>query len=256
MKLINRTAIYTLWLREMKRFLRARSRIIGTLGIPILSLAFFSMGLSGVLIPGIPEEIDYVNFLMPGMIGATILFSAMFSGVSFLWDREFGFLKEIIVTPVSRFSIVLGRILGSVTITMIQALIILFAALFMRIKTPTMQGLLWAVLFILLISVTFIGLGLIFAARMSDVQGFNLIMNFMIFPIFLLSGAMLPVQNLPKPIFYFTYINPLMYGVDGLRASLMKFSIFTKLYDLVVLSVLALIMIIVGVYMFEKSKAY
>ncbi|MBS3090744.1 ABC transporter permease [Candidatus Pacearchaeota archaeon] len=256
MKLINWTAISTLWLREMKRFLRARSRIIGTLGIPILSLAFFSMGLSGVMIPGIPEEIDYVNFLMPGMIGATILFSAMFSGVSFLWDREFGFLKEIVVTPVSRISIVLGRVFGSVTITMIQGLIILSAALFMRIKTPTIQGVLWAALFMFFISITFIGLGLIFASRMSDVQGFNLIMNFMIFPLFLLSGAMLPLQNLPKPVFYFTYINPLMYGVDGLRASLMKFSIFPKTLDLIVLAAVSVVMIVLGSYMFEKSKSY
>ncbi|MFH0831881.1 MAG: ABC transporter permease [archaeon] len=255
MKLINWTAISTLWLREMKRFLRARSRIIGTLGIPILSLAFFSMSLSGVKIPGIPQEIDYVNFLVPGMIGATMLFSAMFSGVSFLWDREFGFLKEIVVTPVSRLSIVLGRILGSVTITMIQGMIILFAAMFMHIKAQSIEGVLWAVVFAFLISVTFIGLGLIFASRMSDVQGFNLIMNFMIFPIFLLSGAMLPVQNLPKPLFYFTYINPLMYGVDGLRASLMKFSIFPQMLDFTVLAAISIFMIVLGAYMFEKSKS-
>lgn len=254
--LLNFKAIAVLWLREMKRFLRARSRIFGTLAIPLLSLAFFSMGLSGVQLPGIPKEIDYVNFLLPGIIGATILFSSMFSGISVIWDREFGFLKEIMITPVNRLSIVLGRIAGSATISIIQGSIILFASLlFMNIKKPTSQGILMALLFMLLIAITFISLGLIFAARMSDIQGFNAIMNFIIFPLFLLSGAMLPIARLPKPVYILAYANPLTYGIDGLRASLMKFSNWEPKFDLIVLSCFTLAIVIASAYSFRKTEA-
>lgn len=253
--LINFKAIAVLWLREMKRFLRARSRIIGTLAIPLLSLAFFSMGLYGVQLPGIPEEIDYVNFLLPGIIGATILFSSMFSGISVIWDREFGFLKEIMITPVSRFSILLGRIAGSATISLIQGGIILFVSLlFMNIKKPTIQGLLMALLFMMLITIFFISLGLIFASRMSDIQGFNAIMGFIIFPLFLLSGAMLPIARLPKPIYLLAYANPLTYGIDGLRASLMKFSMWEVNFDLIVLSLFTLLIVIISSYLFKKAE--
>jgi ABC-2 type transport system permease protein len=234
---------------------RAKSRIIGTLVIPLLSLAFFSMGLGGVQLPGIPEEIDYVNFLLPGIIGATILFSSMFSGISVIWDREFGFLKEIMITPVSRLSIVLGRIAGSATISIFQGSIILFVSiLFMNIKKPSPQGILMALLFMILIAITFISLGLIFSARMSDVQGFNLIMGFIIFPLFLLSGAMLPIARLPKPVYMLAYANPLTYGIDGLRASLMRFSNWEQMFDLKVLACFTIVMVILSAYFFRKAE--
>lgn len=252
--MINIKAVSVLWLRELKRFLRARSRIIGTLAIPLLSLAFFSMGLYGVQLPGIPEEIDYVNFLLPGIIGATILFSSMFSGISVIWDKEFGFLKEIMITPASRFSILLGRIAGSATISIIQGSIILFMSLlFMNIKKPTPHGIFMALLFMLLIAVSFISFGLIFAVRMSDIQGFNTIMGFIIFPLFLLSGAMLPIERLPKPIYLLAYANPLTYGIDGLRASLMRFSVWEPNFDLIILSCFTVLILVLSSYMFRKA---
>jgi ABC-2 type transport system permease protein len=252
--MINCKAISVLWLREMKRFLRARSRIIGTLAIPLLSLAFFSMGLYGVQLPGIPEEIDYVNFLLPGIIGATILFSSMFSGISVIWDKEFGFLKEIMITPASRFSILLGRIGGSATISMIQGSIILFVSmLFMNIKKPTPQGILMALLFMVLIAISFISFGLIFATRMSDIQGFNVIMSFIIFPLFLLSGAMLPIERLPRPIYLLAYANPLTYGIDGLRASLMRFSTWEPSFDLIVLFCFTVAIVFISSLLFKKT---
>lgn len=254
--LVNFKAIAVLWLREMKRFLRAKSRIIGTLAIPLLSLAFFSMGLYGVQLPGIPEEIDYVNFLLPGIIGATILFSSMFSGISVIWDKEFGFLKEIMITPVNKFSILLGRIAGSATIAIIQGSIILFVSLFfMNIKKPTLQGVLFALLFMLLITIFFISFGLIFATRMSDIQGFNAIMGFIIFPLFLLSGAMLPIARLPKPVYILAYANPLTYGIDGLRASLMKFSTWELNFSLIVLSCFTIAIVFISSLLFKKTLA-
>lgn len=256
MMLLDLKAIAVLWIREMKRFLRAKSRIFGTVAIPILSLTFFSMGLSGVQLPGIPPEIDYVNFLLPGMIGATLLFSSMFSGISVIWDKEFGFLKEIMITPASRFSIVIGRIAGSATISIIQGSIILFASLlFMSVKRPNAAGILMALLFMLLIAITFISLGLIFASRMSDIQGFNVIMGFIIFPLFLLSGAMLPIARLPRPIYLLAYANPLTYGIDGLRGSLMRFSNWQPLFDLKILALFTLVFVILSAYSFRKSES-
>ncbi len=256
MKLLNLNAILILWLREMKRFLRARSRIFGTLAIPILSIVFFNMGLSAVELPGIPKEVDYINFLTPGIIGATILFSSMFSGISVLWDKEFGFLKEILITPVSRLSIFIGRVAGSATISLVQGTLILgIALLILRFKKPSLGGIAFAILFMLLIAIVFIGLGLILASRMSDIQGFNVMMGFIIYPLFLLSGSIVPLQRLPKPFYYAAYLNPLMYGVDGLRASLVKFSLFPKTFDLIVLSGIALAVIIVGALFFEREEA-
>jgi ABC-2 type transport system permease protein len=247
-------AISILWLREMKRFFRAKSRIFGTLAMPILTLAFFSMGLYGVQLPGIPPEVDYVNFLLPGVIGATILFSSMFSGISVIWDKEFGFPKEIMITPVSRLSILLGRIAGSATISIFQGSIILFVSmLFLNIKKPSIEGVGMALIYMTLIAILFISLGLIFASRMSDIQGFNVIMNFMIYPMFLLSGAMLPIARLPKPIYLLAYANPLTYGIDGLRASLMKFSTWDPTFDLIVLSGFTVFFVVLSAYLFSKS---
>jgi ABC-2 type transport system permease protein len=180
----------------------------------------------------------------------------MFSGISVIWDKEFGFLKEIMITPVSRLSIVLGRIAGAATISIIQgAIILFFSIMFMSVKKPNYVGILMALLFMLLIAITFISLGLIFADKMSDVQGFNVIMSFIIFPLFLLSGAMLPIARLPKPIYLLAYANPLTYGIDGLRASLVRFSNWEPMFDLKILTCFTIVIMFISVYSFKKSQA-
>ena len=123
--MINRAAIQVLWMREMKRFLRAKSRIVGALAMPLFFLAFLGMGFRRISVPGMTEQVDYIRFLVPGILGMSLLFSSTFGGLSVLWDREFGFLKEIMVAPVTRVSIVLGRIAGGVTTALIQGLLIL-----------------------------------------------------------------------------------------------------------------------------------
>ncbi|MDY6959879.1 MAG: ABC transporter permease, partial [Halobacteriota archaeon] len=172
--LIDLKAIYTLWLREMIRFFRLRSRVIGSLGMPIFFLAFMGMGFnSSFNMPG-TGDMDYITFLAPGMIGMTLLFSSMFAGLSVLWDREFGFLKEIMVTPVSRVSIILGRTLGGVTTGLLQGIIIMILAIpigfemtgiSVEFSIPSfVLGVLLSILFMGLIAATFIGLGLAFAS--------------------------------------------------------------------------------------------
>ncbi|GBD93205.1 inner membrane transport permease YadH [bacterium BMS3Abin05] len=253
--MINGIAVYVLWLREMKRFVRAKSRIVGTLAMPLFFLLFLGFGFKGVAIPGMPQNINYIHFLVPGIIGMTMLFTSMFAGISVLWDREFGFLKEIMVAPVSRISIVLGRIAGGSTTAIIQGLLILGISILMGFRIGNVWSLALAILFMILIAMTFIGLGLIFASKMKDIQGFGLIINFVMFPLFFLSGALFPVENLPMSIRYFAYADPLTFGVDGLRGALISVSSFSIFLDLVIIAASALLMIFLGAYFFEKSES-
>jgi len=253
--ILNKTAIYVLWLREMKRFMRAKSRVIGALAMPLFFLAFLGLGFRRLAIPGVSGEVDYIRFLVPGIIGMSILFSSMFGGLSVLWDREFGFLKEIMVAPVSRVSIVLGRIAGGATTTMIQALLILGISCIIGFRIASVSSVFLALVFMTLISITFLGLGLIFASKMRDMQGFSIVMNFVIFPLFFLSGALYPIENFPTWLRYISKVDPLTYGVDGLRASLIGVSSFSMIYNFVLLLIFATVMIVLGAYFFEKSES-
>jgi ABC-2 type transport system permease protein len=253
--MINLTAVYVLWLREMKRFIRAKSRIVGMLVMPLLFLVFLGFGFTRFSLPGFPADINYIDFLVPGIIGMGLLFTSMFAGISVLWDREFGFLKEIMVAPVNRVSIVLGRIAGGTTTGIVQGVLLLLISLLMGFRIAGVLPFLLALAFMILIATTFIGLGLIFASRMKDMQGFSLIMNFIIFPLFFLSGALFPVENLPAWIRYISYIDPLTYGVDGMRGVLIGVSSLPVLYNFAISIGFSLFMIFLGAYFFEKSES-
>jgi ABC-2 type transport system permease protein len=204
--------------------------------------------------PGIPQGVGYVSFLTPGIIGMTLLFSSTFAGISVLWDRQFGFLKEIMVAPVSRIAIVLGRTAGGVTTAILQALIIMLSGILLGMRVSSLQGLVLSIVFMLLIASTFIGLGLAFASKMEDMSGFSLIMNFLIFPLFFLSGAIFPLERFPATIKVLAYLNPLTYGVDGLRHSLIGSGVFPLVLDLGVLVVSCAAMLGLGAYLFETSE--
>lgn len=253
--MISRTAVYVLWLREMKRFLRAKSRIIGALAMPLFFLAFLGLGFRRMALPGMDADINYIQFLVPGIVGMSLLFSSTFGGLSVLWDKEFGFLKEIMVAPVSRISIVLGRIAGGVTTALIQSVLILGISSFMGFKISSVFSLLIGFLFMILISVTFLGLGLIFASKMKDMQGFSIVMNFVIFPLFFLSGALYPLENFPVWLRMISYLDPLTYGVDGLRAALLDASSYSLVLDLALMIGFAVFMIVTGAYFFERSES-
>jgi ABC-2 type transport system permease protein len=255
MKTNNLQTIYVMWLREMKRFLRAKSRIIGTLAMPFFFL--FAMGFgfgSGFALPGMPQGANYLDFLVPCIIGMTMLFTSISAGISVLWDKEFGFLKEIMVAPVSRVAIVLGRIAGGVTTALIQGILILIISLFLGFKIANLLAILPVLLFMLLIGIGFIGFGVAVASMMEDTQGFSLIMNFVIFPTFLLSGAFFPVTNFPGWLRPVAFIDPLTYGVDGMRASLVGFSQFSLVLNLTILLIFCLVMVVLGTYLFSKTE--
>ncbi len=252
--MISWTAVYVMWLREMKRFTRSKSRVFGSLAMPIFFMAFLGLGFNRMAVPGIGGNIQYMSFLVPGILGMTLLFSSTMQGMSVLWDKEFGFLKEILVAPVSRLSLVLGRIAGGITTSMIQSLLILILSLFLGFRTQHGAGILLALVFMLLIGFTFIGLGLIFASRMKDMQGFSIVMNFIVFPLFFLSGALYPLGNLPAAVRYLSFVDPLTFGIDGLRWSLIGVSAMPPALDAAVLAGFSVLMVSLGAYFFEKSE--
>jgi ABC-2 type transport system permease protein len=255
MMAISTIAIYVLWLREMKRIMRAKSRIVGALAMPLFFLGFLGLGFKRMVVPGMSGGVQYIRFLVPGIIGMSLLFSSTMGGLSVLWDKEFGFLKEIMVTPVSRVSIVLGRIAGGTTTALGQGVLILAISMVGGFRPRGIVPLLLAFAFMILISTAFLGLGLIFASRMKDMQGFGIVMNFVIFPIFFLSGALYPLGNLPVYVRVLTYVDPLTYGLDGLRGALIGVSTFPIGFDLLLMSAISLIMVFLGAYFFEKSES-
>jgi len=184
-----------------------------------------------------------------------MLFTSTFAGLSVLWDREFGFLKEIMVAPVSRVSLVLGRIAGGTTTTLSQGLLLLSVSIAFGFRPAAWPGLILAVVFMFLIAVTFIGLGLVFASNMKDMQGFSIIMNFIMFPLLFLSGALYPMKNLPVWLRPLSYADPLTYGIDGMRAALLGVSMFSAIFNLAVLAGFSLVMVALGAFFFERSES-
>jgi ABC-2 type transport system permease protein len=252
---IDPTAVYVLWRREMIRYFRAKSRIFGSLAIPFFFLAFLGLGFNRMAVPGVPQGESYIRFLVPGIVGMSLLFQSVFAGLSVLWDREFGFLKEIMVAPVSRVSIVLGRIAGGMTTALVQGLLVLAISFLVGFRARSAAGVLVALVFMILVSTSFIGLGLIFASRIKDMQGYSIIMNFVIFPLFFLSGALYPLGNLPVWLRVLSYLDPLTYGVDGLRGALIGVSIRGPAVNLAIMGAISVLMVFLGAWSFERSES-
>lgn len=245
------SAIYIMWLRQVKKYLRSKSRMIGAIGQPLLFLLALGFGLSPIFQKA--GEGSYINFLAPGVIGMSILFTSMFTGIEVIWDRQFGFLKETLVAPVSRMNIMLGKTLGGATIGLVQGMIVTLISLFVGFKI-NLVSLPLAFLFMLLIAVMFTALGTAIASRLTDMHAFPLIMNFLIMPIFFLSGALFPIEGLPPALDIISKLNPLSYGIDGLRWSLTGVSHLGVGVDLIVVSVVTAVILFIGTVLFEKIQ--
>jgi len=247
------STIYILWLRQVRKYFRARSRIIGSLGQPMLFLLAFGFGFGQVFRQA--GKGNYIEFLGPGIIMMSVLFTAIFSGIDLIWDRQFGFLKETMVAPVPRWQIMLGKTLGGATVAAFQGLIVFILALIVgfRFHNPLMLPV--AALFVILVAVIFTSLGVAIASRIEDMQGFQLIMNFLVMPIFFLSGALFPLQGLPAVMDVVIKIDPLTYGIDGLRYALINVSTFGIATDLTIMFILAFILLGIGSYLFERIQA-
>ncbi|WP_067052460.1 ABC transporter permease [Methanofollis ethanolicus] len=243
--------VSTIWLRNLKLYLRSRSRIVGSLGMPLFFLVIMGFGLNGVVrIPGAGE--DYATFLIPGIVSMSVLFTSIFSGIQVIWDKQFGFLKETLVAPVSRIEIMLGQTMGGATTAFIQGVIMLVLSLFIGLHLANPAGFVIAFFFMLLIGVTFTAFGIAIASRMEDMHGFQLVMNFVVFPVFGLSGALFPISSLPSWIQPLTLLDPLTYGVEGIRYGLTGSAQIDPVLCGIVLSGCAVATAVVGAYLFRK----
>ncbi|MDQ1254704.1 MAG: type transport system permease protein [Euryarchaeota archaeon] len=245
--------VYVLWRREMIKYFRNRSRIAGAIGMPAFLLIFQGMGFRRVEFPGLPASIGYFQYLVPGIIGMTLLFTAAYAGMSVIMDKQFGFLKEVMVTPASRLSIVLGMVSGSATTSIIQALIIMLMSVLLGFRLPFISSILFSFVIMVLISTIFINIGLILSSILKDFHGFSTVINFIAFPLFLLSGALFPVSNLPAPIRILSYFDPLTYGVDALRGILIGYSEFSMVLNICILLTLSVLMVCASGYFFKRA---
>jgi ABC-2 type transport system permease protein len=244
--------IYILWLRQVKKYFRSRSRMLGSLGQPILFLLAFGYGFGSIYQKA--GGGNYIQFLAPGIILMSVLFTSIFSGIEIIWDRQFGFLKETLVAPVPRLNIMLGRTLGGATVATIQGVIVFLITLIVGFRPHNLSGLPVALFFIFLIALLFTSLGTAIASQLEDMQGFQLIMNFLVMPIFFLSGALYPLQGLPKIMELITKIDPLTYGIDAVRGALINISSFGIAVDAIILLILTGILLAIGSYFFERIQ--
>ena len=218
-RLASLRAIYIIWYRDLLRFWRDRWRLVASLSQPLLFLVVFGSGLSSSLQGGATfgaGRLSYIQFMYPGIIGMAILFTAIFGAMSIVWDREFGFLKEVLVAPIDRSAVAIGKALGGTTQAMIQGLILLILAPFVGVKL----SLLTVLTMIPLAAVMAFGLsslGVALASSMKSMQGFQVVINFLMMPMFFLSGALFPLSGLPGWMTVLTRVDPASYGIDPLR---------------------------------------
>jgi ABC-2 type transport system permease protein len=245
-------AIYVMWLRQIKRYWRSKSRMFGSLAQPVLFLVALGYGFGPIF-----EKAgggSYMQFLAPGIIAMAILFTSMFNGIDLIWDRQFGFLKETMVAPVPRYRIMIGRTLGGATISMIQGFVVLIISLFIGFHLGNLMYIPLGLVFMFLIAFLFTALGTAIASKLEDANAFPLIINFIIMPLFFLSGALFALGELPEVLKLITTLNPLSYGVDGIRGALGGVFHLGLFADLSVLIVAIVIVVAITTYLFNKME--
>jgi ABC-2 type transport system permease protein len=267
--------IYTIWLRETKTFAREKFRLIGMIGQPLLYLCILGQGISSGVTLNRSGGINYLTFMYPGIIGMSILFTSIFSAVSIIWDREFGFLKEVLVAPVPRWAVAIGKTLGGASIAILQSTILILLAPIIGIHISlTIVVELWLMAFLIGVSLT--GLGIAIAARMTSMQSFQMVMNFLVMPLYFLSGAMFPLATAPSWMKALMAIDPLTYSVDGMRNILFSHTVMNSgalvgqtvvavassaglirwslLFDITVVGLVAVALTSFGAYRFSNQR--
>jgi len=246
------SVILIMWLRELRRYTRSRAQIVASLGQPLLYLLALGFGMGPVFQKA--GQGNYVQFVAPGVIAMTVLFSSIFSGIGLLFDRQFGFLKETLVAPVPRFQVMFGRTLGAATVAVIQGTLVMIVCFIAGFRVVSWALFPLAFVFMGLIACLFAALGTAIGSALENMQGFQLTMNFLVMPMFFLSGALYPINNLPKVFSAIVSVDPLAYGVDALRTVLINRPFYGLSLDIVVLVVVALVFLAVGTRMFSKIQ--
>jgi len=244
-------AIKVLWQRQIKKYIRSRARIVGSLGQPLLFLLVFGLGFSKIFAAA--GQGSYIKLLAPGIMLMSVVFTAIFTGLEVIWDRQFGFLKETLVAPVSRFSIMLGKTLGGATVSLIQGVIVFIVTLIVGFH-PIWSGVLQAFLSLFVIGALFSAFGIALASRMKDMQAFPIIMNFVVMPLFFLSGAIFPVGTASGILKTLATVNPLSYGMDFVRGALTGIYNFSFTTDALILILVTTAMLLWGAYSFSRVE--
>ncbi len=244
--------VYILWLREVKKYLRSKTQIVASLGTPLMYLAVLGFGLGPVFRRA--GEGSYLQFMAPGVIGMTVLFTAMFSGIAMLWDRQFGFLKETLVAPVPRVQIMIGRTLGGATVAVLQGFIIFAVTLVAGFRPTSVISVPLAFLLIALIAIVFSALATAIGSSLKEMAGFQMVMNFLVMPLWFLSGALYPLQGLPAALAVLTRVDPLTYGIDGVRGTMIGTSHFGIPLDVGVLLAVGVLFVTAGAWRFSKIE--
>lgn len=249
-------AVYVITLREFKRFFRQRGRLVVTAARPLIWLFIVGSGFTKLV--DADGGVEYIQFILPGIVGMTILFSSIFSTISVVWDREFGFLREMLVSPVSRVTIVFGKLLSGTALSAVQGAALLIVAPFLDLQVGLVDFLAMVVL-MSLVALAITALGLFVASFLTSLEGFNVIMNFIVLPMFFLSGALYPVGSLPPYIKVFTYINPLCYGVDSFKHILLPgtgglSAEFPLALDIAFVAAFAVLFTFLSALVFERRK--
>ena len=247
--------LYALWLREFKVFLREHSRLIAATFTPLLWLSVIGSGFGSTLHPSLTTTgIDYQKFIFPGIISMSVIFSSVFFGSYIIWDRKFDFLKSVMVAPVSRDAIFIGKTLGGMTNSLLQVAILLVIGVAIGIHLNAFS-LAQTIVVVLLLSFSLTSLGLTLGSYIESLEGFQLIVSFVVFPLFFLSGALFPLKNLPVWLSFLTSLDPATYAVDALRSAMLGVAKFPFVVDIGVLAAFMLGFGILGGYSFRRMKA-
>jgi ABC-2 type transport system permease protein len=259
----NLKGAYTIWYRDVLRFSRDRVRIISSLGQPLLFLFVFGTGLAPAMAATTGGTLDFRQFMFPGILAMAVLFTAIFSAVSIVWDREFGFLKEVMVAPVSRTAVALGKVAGGSTVAMFQGMIVLLLAPVVGVKL-TWDQVVGLIGLMLLLAIVMTAFGILIAARQKTMEGFQMMMQFLLMPMFFLSGAFFPLRGVPLWMSWLSRIDPVTYGVDSLRqqalggslrpAVLATLTLHPMSTDVAIMAVLALVFIVPAVWQFGRQE--
>ncbi len=241
--------MYAVWLREAKIYVREKERLISSGVSPLLWIFGFGTGIGANLksIEGYPYQV----YIYPGIVVMAVLFTSLFYGIYIIWDRKLDFLKEVLVAPVSRASVFAGKVLGGATDAMVQVIFILIIGLFINIPLKPLI-VIEAFFMLMLISVAMVSIGLVIGANLQSPEGFGLVINFVMWPMFFFSNALFTLENIPAWLTTLTYINPMTYGVDAVRGIILGFNHFPFYLDVSVMLIFSAIMMVLGVLSFRK----
>lgn len=241
--------IYALWYRDFKVFLREKSRVVSSVFLPLFWYFIFGGGVGTIS----SVKGNYQHFIFPGFLAMTVIFTSLFNGAYIVWDKKMDFLKEVLIAPPSRTTIFIGKMVGGMTDALLQAYILLFIGIFLHIPY-TIQSILLSMIMLFMLAAGLVSMGLIIGSFMESPEGYGIISSFIIYPLFLLSGALYPLDKLPKWMQILTHIDPATYAVDGLRNIILGVGSMPLAYDVFIIIGFDVLLILIGTWAFNKMK--